>query len=145
MGHWGVKSYENDNADDAIDGAMEAVHGEVYDDLMDDGNPLSFDQVQERLADERTLAEAVRRLEEAVGSKVDDPGDAWDDVARLALAGVVVRHAEFGVPIPADLLRKAVEWLEAEEIDWDEETKRRLRREKEIALLARARGTTPRA
>ena len=39
------------------------------------------------------------------------------------------------MPIPHDLLNLALEWLEHEEIDWDEETKRRLRREKEIALF----------
>ena len=54
---------------------------------------------------------------------------------KLALAGVVVRHAELGVAIPEPLRMRAIDWLEKEEIDWDEETKRRLRREKEIALL----------
>ena len=29
---------------------------------------------------------------------------AWDEAARLALAGIVVRHAECGVPIPHELL-----------------------------------------
>ena len=64
---------------------------------------------------------------------------AWDEAARLAFAGVVVRHAELGVTIPAPLRDRAIAWLEAEEIDWDEETKRRLRREKEIAMLRGAR------
>ena len=52
---------------------------------------------------------------------------------------MVVRHAELGVAIPETLRTCAIDWLEHEEIDWDEETKRRLRREKEIALLRRAR------
>jgi hypothetical protein len=143
MGHWGVRSYENDDADDAIDAAMEAVHGAAYDDLMDDGNPLSFDQVQKRLADARTLAAAVKNLEEAVGTPLDGAEDAWDEVHRLALAGIVVRHAEFGVPIPAGLLGRAIAWLEVEDIEWDEATKRSLRREKEVALLRRAKLSTP--
>ena len=139
MGYWGVKSYENDDANDAIDAAMETVHGKLYEELMDDRNPLSYDQVQKRLADERTLAAAVAALERAVGTTLADPGDAWDESARLALAGIVVRHAEFGVPIPDDLRRRALDWLESEDIEWDEATKRSLRRQKEISLLRRER------
>ena len=30
----------------------------------------------------------------------EDPPETWDELARLALAGIVVRHAELGVPIP---------------------------------------------
>ncbi len=77
-----------------------------------------------------------------VGTALTSGSTAWDEAARLALAGIVVRHAECGVPIPHDLLNLALEWLEHEEIDWDEETKRRLRREKEIALLRMARAAT---
>ena len=55
MGHWGVKSYENDEADDALDAGFDRVHGEHYDELMDDRNPLTFEQVQQQLADARTL------------------------------------------------------------------------------------------
>ena len=55
MGYWGVKSYENDDADDALDAGFERVHGDLYEQLMDDGNPLSFEQVQKGLADSRTL------------------------------------------------------------------------------------------
>jgi hypothetical protein len=139
MGNWGVKSYENDDANDAIDAAMEEVHGKLYEELMDDRNPLSYDQVQKRLADERTLAAAVAALERAVGTPLADPSDSWDESARLALAGIVVRHAEFGVPIPDDLRRRALDWLESEDIEWDEATKRSLRRQKEIALLRRER------
>jgi hypothetical protein len=140
MGHWGVRSYENDEAGDALDAAFEQVHGNQYEELMDDRNPLSFDQVQKRLADERTLAGAVSALEQAVGGEFNDAGDAWDEEARLALAGIVVRHAEFGVAIPEVLRRRALACLMNEEIEWDQETKRRLRREKEIAMLQRARG-----
>jgi hypothetical protein len=142
MGYWGVKSYENDDADDALDSGFEDVHGDHYEELMDDGNPLSLDQVQKRLADEKTLAAAVAALEEMVEARLDGPAEAWDEAARLGLAGVVVRHAELGVPIPAVLRERAIEWLEREELEWDEETKRKLRREKESALLRRAGGTT---
>jgi hypothetical protein len=139
MGQWGVKSYENDLADEALDAGFDRIHGAVYEELMDDRNPLSFDQVQKRLADARTLAAAVAELEvEAGAAPRDDPG-AWDAELRLALAGVVVRHVELGVAIPENLRDLAIGWLEDEEIDWEEETKRRLRREKEVALLRRVR------
>ncbi|WP_165219908.1 hypothetical protein [Aquisphaera insulae] len=137
MGHWGVRSYDNDDADDAIDAGFEAACGAEYEDLMDDRNPLSFDQVQKKLASPRTLEEAIRALEGMIGGPLEAEPDRWDPEARLALAGVVVRHAEFGVSIPQALRERAIAFLEAEDIDWDEETKRRLRREKEIALLRR--------
>ena len=74
MGYWGVKSYENDDADDALDAGFDHVHGTLYEELMDDRNPLSFEQVQKRLADARTLAAAVAALEELVGATLDgDP------------------------------------------------------------------------
>ena len=100
MGYWGVKSYENDDADDALDAGFERVHGELYEQLMDDRNPLSFEQVQKRLADGRTLAASVEALEELIEAKLTDDPEAWDDAARLAFAGIVVRHAELGVAIP---------------------------------------------
>ncbi len=131
MGHWGVKSYENDDANDALDAGFDRVHGAIYEDLMDDRNPLTLDQVQQKLADERTLAACVAWLIEEFGEDFND----WDDEARLALAGVVVRHAEFGVNVPDDLRQTARKWLENEEIEWDEATIRRLRRQKEMALL----------
>lgn len=143
MGYWGVKSYENDDADDALDAGFEEVHGDLYEELMDDSNPLSFEQVQKRLADDRTLAAAVAVLEEMVGAALTSDSTVWDEAARLALAGIVVRHAECGVRIPCDLLNLALEWLEHEEIDWDEETTRRLRRGKEISLLRQSRNAPP--
>jgi hypothetical protein len=141
MGHWGVKSYENDAADEALDAGFERVYGSVYDELMDDRNPLSFEQVQKRLADGRTLAAAVAALEQSAEATLGDNLDTWDEVARLALVGVVVRHVELGVAIPDSLKQLAIDWLEHEEIDWDEETKRRPRREKEITLLRRAKSS----
>ena len=138
MGYWGVKSYENDDADDALDAGFEQVHGEVYEELMDDRNPLSLDQVQKRLADERTLVESVKALEEMMGAhgrrrsrglgrrRQGWPSPAWS----FAMPSWAWRF-------PEPLRERAIDWLEGEEIDWDEETKRRLRREKEIALLRR--------
>jgi hypothetical protein len=143
MGHWGVKSHENDDADDALDAGFERVHGQLYEELMDDRNPPSFEQVQKRLADGRTLMASVAALEQMVGATLEGDPASWDEVARLALAGVVVRHAELGVAIPDDLRHRCIEWLENEEIDWDEEAKRRLRREKEISLLLRAKAAPP--
>jgi hypothetical protein len=133
MGHWGVKSYENDDAHDALDAAYERVHGERYDALMDDANPLTFEEVERRLASPETLAAAL-----SIHSQIfESETDSWDEVARLAYAGIVVRHAELGVPL-GDIERlRAIDVLENEAIDWDEEVARRLRREKEIRLLRR--------
>jgi hypothetical protein len=136
MGHWGVKSYENDEASEALDAGFDRVHGDRYEELMDDRNPLTYEQVQERLADARTLDAAIQVLWDILGREVA-PED-WDDEAKLALAGVVVRHAELKVPIPEEWRRRAVDWLEREAIEWHEATVRRLRRQKEIDLLRRA-------
>ncbi|WP_406697702.1 hypothetical protein V5E97_02465 [Singulisphaera sp. Ch08] len=134
MGQWGVKSFENDDASDALEAGFDAVHGSVYDDLMDDRSPLTFDQVQKKLADDRTLTAALAALSETVG----EPFEEWDEVERLAFAGIVVRHAEFDVPIPDEARARAIDWLEHEAIEWDEATARRLRRDKEIGLLRKA-------
>ncbi len=131
MGHWGVKSFENDLASDAIDAGFEHVHGEAYDELMDDRNPMGFDQVQAKFASAGTLARAL----EALIEDVDQPLESWDDEERLAYCGVVVRHAEFSVPVPDEHRLRALEWLEQEAIEWDEATLRKLRRDREIALL----------
>jgi len=136
MGHWGVKSYENDEASDALDAGFDRVHGERYDELMDDRNPMTFEQVQQSLADPRTLAASIEALREAVGPEVAP--DDWDDESRLAMVGVIVRYAELKVPLPTEWRDRAIAWLEGEQIDWQEATTRRLRREKEIERLRRA-------
>lgn len=136
MGHWGVKSYENDRATDALDAGFERVHGDHYEELMDDRNPLSYEQVQQRLADSRTLEASIAVLAETVGEATAP--EAWDEETRLALAGIVVRHAELKVAIPEPWRQRVTDWLEREEIDWHEATVRRLRRQKELDLLQRA-------
>lgn len=140
MGYWGVRSYENDEATDAIDAGFEQVHGDAYDVLMDDRNPIPFDEAQKSLASPATLAAAMEVLRDTVGAEV--AWDDWDDVERLAFAGVVVRHAEFGVPVPADWRDRAIAWLETETIEWDEATVRRLERQKEIGVLKNLEGRT---
>jgi hypothetical protein len=135
MGYWGVKSYENDEAAEALDAGFDRVHGPLYEELMDDRNPLTFEQVQKKLADSRTFDAAISTLRESLGAETEV--DSWDEVERLALVGIVVRHAELGVSVPEPWLRLTIEWLEHEAIDWDEATARRLRRNKEIALLKR--------
>jgi hypothetical protein len=140
MGHWGVASYENDGAADALDAAFERVHGERYNDLMDDRNPLSFDEIQGQLASPETLAAAIEALREEVGPETG--WDDWDDLDRLAFVGVVVRHLEFGVPISDEHRARALDWLEHEAIDWDEGTLRRLRKARETALLTRRGAST---
>src|SRR5437763_627375 len=67
MGHWGVKSFENDDADDALDRGFERVHGAAYEELMDDRCPLTFDQVQRKLAGVETLAASLDALRAAAG------------------------------------------------------------------------------
>ena len=101
MGHWGVKSYENDDANDALDAGFEQVHGDVYEELMDDRNPLCS-----------TRSRTPGRGEDAGGGGRGPRGDGgdeahsargtWDEAARLGFAGVVVRHAELGVADPRD-------------------------------------------
>jgi len=132
VGHWGVKSYEVDEAHDALDAAFERVHGDLYDELMDDRNPMTVDQIHRKLASAETLVAAVAVLVETYG----DDFDTWDDEARLGLVGVVVRHAELGVAPPDDLRQRALAWLEGEAIDWDEATARRLRKQKELGILS---------
>ena len=135
MDYWGVKSYENDDAGDALDAGFAQVHGELYEELMDDRNALSFEQVQAHLANAETLDAAIAALRKGLG--LIDPPEDWDETARLALAGIVVRHAELGVSVPGLWLRRAIDWLENEDIEWEEATKRRLRRNKEIDMLRR--------
>jgi hypothetical protein len=137
MNYWGPKSYENDDAGDALDAGFDRVHGALYEELMDDRNPLSFEQVQKRLADRHTLEASIASLQQSLG--LPGPPEEWNESARLALSGIVVRHAELNVPIPAEWLKRAIDWLENEELEWEEETARRFRREKEIKLLKSAR------
>jgi len=134
MGYWGLKSYENDDAHDALDRAFERVHGELYDELTDDANPLTLDQVHQRLASAETLAAALDLFEDEAGSD----RALWDEIDHLGYAGIVVRHAEFGVDIPEDIRSTALAFLENEAIDWDEPAKRERLREKEIGLLKSA-------
>ena len=131
MGYWGVKSYENDEAADALDAGFALVHGQVYEDMMDDGNPLTYEQVQAKLTNEATLAAALTSLNESV----EAPLEEWPEEAKLGFVGLVVKHAELGVPIPKETAMQAIAWLEAEEIDWDEATARTLRKRKEIDML----------
>jgi hypothetical protein len=131
MGYWGVKSYENDEADEALDRGFEAVHGAIYDELMDDRNPMTLEQVQAKLANPSTLARALAYHEQEVALPIED----WDEVDRLGFVGIVVRHAELNVPVPDDWRKRAVDWLREESIDWDEATLRKLRVQKEIELL----------
>jgi hypothetical protein len=133
MDYWGVKSYENDHSGDALDAGFDRVHGALYEQLMDDRNPLPFEQVQARLAGTQTLEAAITALRESLA--LEDPPEEWDETARLALAGVVVRHAELGVAIPRVWLDRAIDWLETEAIEWEESTARQLRRQKEIKML----------
>jgi hypothetical protein len=135
MGYWGVKSYENDEAADALDAGFDHVHGPIYEELMDDRNPLSFEQVQAKLADERTLAAAIAVLRKSMGA--DSEPESWNELGRLALIGIVVRHAELGVSIPQRWLGISIDCLKREETEWEEATARRMRRGKEIALLNR--------
>lgn len=132
MGFWGIKSYENDLAADALDAGFDRTHGKRYEELMDDRNPIPFEKVQEQLADERTLSAALTVLEELAAELTEE--DEAD--AGLAYVGVVVRHCECRVKPPEEVLRKAIEALEAEDLEWPRPTERKLRKDKELALLS---------
>ncbi len=131
MGHWGVKSYEVDEADEVLDAAFEQVHSALYEELMDDRNPMTPEQIHRKLANVETLKAAVQHLIDGYSDNLS----TWGEVERLAFAGVVVRHAEMGVTVPEEWRLQAVNWLENEEIEWDEATKRGLRKAREISLL----------
>ncbi|GIW89402.1 MAG: hypothetical protein KatS3mg108_3726 [Isosphaeraceae bacterium] len=132
MGYWGVRSYEHDDAHDALDAGFEAAWGAEYERLMDDRNPLTFEQVQQRLANRQTLEAALAWLTGQFG----DDFETWDDEARLAYVGVVVRHVELGVPVAGPMLERACAWLDAETLDWErDQTRRDLRRRHERRLL----------
>lgn len=133
MGYWGVKSHENDDAGNLLDAAFDRVHTTRYEQLMDDSNPLSFEQVQARLANLNTLAAALGILAEEHGPD----SDLWPPEARLACAGVVVRHVELGVLPDADTLTRAIAFLQSESVDWDppDLPARERARTRELALL----------
>ncbi len=139
MGQWGVRSYEGDEAADALDAGFQQVHGEIYETMMDDGNPLTYEQVQAKLANPATLAAALAALELEFGTD----RESWPEEAKLGFAGVLVRHVELEVPVAPEGLELAISWLEAEEIDWEEATARRLRKSKELDLLTKAGTNTP--
>ncbi|QDV32800.1 hypothetical protein [Tautonia plasticadhaerens] len=131
MGHWGVRSYEVDEVADAIDSAFERIHGRAYDDLMSDRDPTPAEQIHRQLANADTLRVALEAFREEHG----DDLDSWDELARLALCGVVVLHAELGVPVPGDLRDRAASWLEHEDLDWDPQPMRDARRRREVEFL----------
>ena len=135
MDYWGFRSYDNDDTADALDAAYEQVHGAVYDDLMDDRNPLTFEQVQEKLASESVLAAALAWLKEEYQA---ENLDEWDAEDRLAFIGMVVRMLECKVKVPTAEVQRALEWLQQESLEWDEPTQRRLRRDQEIRRLQQA-------
>ena len=140
MGHWGVKSYENDDAADALDAGFERVHGDRYDDLMDDRNPMTFDQVQQKLANPETLAAAVEALAESVGA--DRPFDDWDEVERLGVRRGRRPPRRVRRPDPRRLARPGGRLARSRGDRLGREaTARRLRRQKEIALLRISAGT----
>jgi hypothetical protein len=138
MGHWGIKSYENDLAAEALDSGFEAACGSEYETLMDDRNPLSHEQVQKKLASPQTLWASVEALQDKFGLDTK----SWHAEQKLAFVGVVVRHVECGVLPNAEWSRWATEWLEQEEIDWDNADARKRQRRKEIALIQKAAGPT---
>ena len=71
MDYWGVKSYENDDAGDALDAGFAQVHGELYEELMDDRNALSFEQVQAAPGERGNSGRGDRRAAER--SRLDRP------------------------------------------------------------------------
>ena len=132
MGYWGVKSYENDLAHDALDAGFDRIHGERYEALMDDRNPLPYEKVHEQLASPVTLAASLEALNQLIEEQELEESDGE---AQLAWVGVVLRHAECRVEIGPEIIQKAIEILESEDLDWPRPTERKLRLEKEVAVL----------
>ena len=132
MGYWGVRSYEEDDADFALDAGFERVHGAAYLKLMDDRDPTPLEEVQRRLADERTLDAALKALADDFRGR---PLDEYDDDQRISYCGVVVRHVEFGVIPPRAIRDRALRWLEEETVEWDDPAARRRCLTREIGLL----------
>lgn len=131
MGYWGVKSYENDLAHDALDAGFDQVHGDRYEELMDDRNPLPYEKVHEQLANLETLTKSLAALDEML----EHPALEGDEEAKLAWVGVVLRHLECKVDVPQELLRQGAEILQNEDLEWPRPTERKLRLEKELALF----------
>lgn len=131
MGYWGVKSYENDLAHDALDAGFDQVHGDRYEELMDDRNPLPYEKVHEVLGNAETLAKSLAALDEML----EHPALEGDEEEKLAWVGVVLRHLECKVEVPAGMLQQAVKLLEEEDLEWPRPTERKLRLEKELALF----------
>ncbi len=131
MGDWGVKSYENDEASDALDAGFDRVHGAHFEELMDDRHPLTYEQVFQKLASIETFDASLAALRETL--EEDCPPEDWDATAKLALVGIVVRHAELRVPIPEEWLARALDWLENEQLEWDEQTVRNLRSARKLS------------
>ena len=60
----------------------------------------------------------------------------WRDPDTGVPVEVPFRHVEIGVPIPADVLSSAIEFLEGETLDWEGDADARgRRRERELASL----------
>lgn len=131
MGYWGIKSYENDLAHDALDAGFDQVHGDRYEALMDDRNPMPYEKVHEELANPETLQKSLAALDEML----EHPALQGDEEERLAWVGVVLRHAECKVDVPRSILEEAVKVLESEDLEWPRPTERKLRLEKELALF----------
>jgi len=131
MGYWGIKSYENDLAHDALDAGFDRIHGARYEELMDDRNPLPYEKVHEQLASPETLSAALAALDELV----EGPALEGDGEALLAWVGVVLRHVECRVPVPAVTIERAIQILENEDLEWPRPTERKLRLDKELAAF----------
>ena len=140
MDYWGVKSYENDDAGDALDAGFARVHGALRR-AHGRPQPSPFRASSSRDLRARKLWTRRSRLC-GKRSLYEDPPEEWDETARLALSGIVVRHAELGISVPPDWLNRAIDWLRNEDIEWEEATARRLRRQKEIELLRRPDATS---
>ena len=110
-----------------------ACMAQLYEELMDDRNPLSFEQVQARLASPQTLEASIAALQESLALETRPKnGMRQRDSPWRASSSATPNSV---LPIPAVWLNRAIDWLENEDLDWEEATARRLRRQKEIRLL----------
>ena len=83
------------------------------------------------MANEETLKESLAALDEMVEGVAQE----LDDESKLAWAGVVIRHVECRMDLPREMLEATITILENEDLDWPRPTERKIRLEKELALL----------
>ena len=87
MNYWGVKSYENDDAGDALDAGFDPVHGA----LVKNSWMTTIRFHSSKFKRDLQASRLWKRRSRLCGNRLlwIDPPEEWDESARLALAGIV--------------------------------------------------------